>query len=87
MFYREGLDFVAPVLMANTTFQAQVVFQNLSSVLNGSNRVCTECPSEIIMLIHTVLINEVGDRSSLVNATGRYAGQTVEVRVDIQSFT
>ncbi len=86
MFYSGGLDFVSPVVMANTTFQAQLVFQNLSSVLSGSSGICTECPSEIVILIHTVLINEVGNRNSLVNATGRYAGLTVMVRVDMYSI-
>ncbi len=82
MFYRGGLGFVSPVLMTNTTPQAQLVFQNLTSVLNGSNGVCSACSTGIVILIHTVLINEVGDRSSLVNATGRYASETVMVRVD-----
>ncbi len=87
MFYRGGLDFVAPVLMDNTTFQAQLVFQNLTSVLSGDSGVCSACSREIVMLIHTVLINEVGDRSSLVNATGRYASQTVMVRVDTLNYS
>ncbi len=86
MFYRGGLDFVSPVVIANTTFQAQLVFQNLTSVLSGSSGICTECPSEIVILIHTVLINEVGNRSPLVNATGRYAGLTVMVRIDTCSL-
>ncbi len=87
MFYRGGLGFVSPVLMANTTFQAQLVFQNLTSVLSGGSGICSECSTEIVLLIHTSLINDVGDRSALVTASSYYgSGSTVStVRVETQS--
>ncbi len=88
MFYRGGLGFVAPVLMDNTTSQAQLVFQNLTSVLSGGSGICSECSTEIVLFIHTSLINDVGDRSALVTASSHYgSGSTVSmVRVETHSF-
>ncbi len=63
--------------------EGQLAFRNLSSVFNVSEGICFNCAVDIVLLVHTELVNEVGLRNSLVNAIGRYTILTVTVRLHI----
>ncbi len=78
-FYSKGLDFLSTEFVLNSTFQSQIVFYNLTSVFNVRRGICFNCSVDIVMLVHTELVNEVGLKNSLVNATGDYSDLSVMV--------
>ncbi len=50
-----------------------MVLYNLTSVFNITEGICSDCSVDIVILVHTELVNEVGLHNSLVNATGYYS--------------